>query len=351
MVRLQLSEQEIVDISEALDDPNISDLAKRKLLVVRMNDEELPNLKISRLLNISGDSVSRYVREYEQTGLCGVLENRYYKPTSSVEAFLSCLKCRFTLQPVHTAKEGMEVIEHVSGVKLSEEQARRVMKRLGMKFIKTAPRPGKVDPTKQLEFFDEQLEPRLQEAEAAKRKVFFVDAAHFVMGAFLGMVWCFERLFIRTPSGRKRYNVLGALDSQSKELIKVTNDSYINSSTVCELIAAIRVAQSKIPITLVLDNARYQHCQLVVDYANFMKVELLFLPSYSPNLNLIERLWRLVKAKALRNKYYSNFKRFKAGVDEVLESLDTKYREELETLLVLKFQFFSRLECRPNVLQ
>lgn len=58
MVRLQLSKEEIVDISEALDDPNISDLAKRKLLVVRMNDEELPHLKISRLLNISEDSVS-----------------------------------------------------------------------------------------------------------------------------------------------------------------------------------------------------------------------------------------------------------------------------------------------------
>jgi transposase len=247
---------------------------------------------------------------------------------------------------VHTAKEGMEVIEQVSGVKLSEEQVRRIMKRLGMKFIKTAPRPGKADPTKQLEFFNEQLEPRLQEAAAGERKVFFVDAAHFVMGAFLGMIWCFERLFIKTPSGRKRYNVLAALDSQSKELMKVTNESYINSSTVCELIAAIRALHSEVPITLVLDNARYQHCQLVVDYAKLMKIELLFLPSYSPNLNLIERLWRLVKAKALKNKYYSNFKRFKAGVDEVLESLDTKYREDLESLLVLKFQFFSRLECR-----
>jgi transposase len=346
MVRLQLSEQEIVDINEALDDPNVSDLARRKLLVVRMNDEEFPHFKIARLFNISEDSVSRYVREYEQSGLSGVLEDRYYKPTSSVEAFLSCLKCRFTLQPVHTAKEGMEVIEQVSGVKLSEEQVRRIMKRLGMKFIKTAPRPGKADPTKQLEFFNEQLEPRLQEAAAGERKVFFVDAAHFVMGAFLGMIWCFERLFIKTPSGRKRYNVLAALDSQSKELMKVTNESYINSSTVCELIAAIRALHSEVPITLVLDNARYQHCQLVVDYAKLMKIELLFLPSYSPNLNLIERLWRLVKAKALKNKYYSNFKRFKAGVDEVLESLDTKYREDLESLLVLKFQFFSRLECR-----
>ena len=227
-------------------------------------------------------------------------------------------------------------------MRLSEDQVRRLMKRLGMKFIKTAPRPGKADPDQQLEFFNETLEPRLQEAAAGERKVFFVDAAHFVMGAFLGMIWCFERLFVKTPSGRKRYNILGALDSQSKELIKVANESYINSSSVCELIAAIRNVHSELPITLVLDNARYQRCKLVQDFASLMKVELLFLPSYSPNLNLIERLWRLVKAKALKNRYYPNFKGFKAAIDEVLESLGTKYKEELESLLVLKFQFFAQ---------
>ena len=64
---------------------------------------------------------------------------------------------------------------------------------------------------------------------------FFVDAAHFVMGAFLGFVWRFERLFVKSPSGRKRFNVLGALNAITHEVIMVTYDSYITADQVCEL--------------------------------------------------------------------------------------------------------------------
>jgi hypothetical protein len=64
--------------------------------------------------------------------------------------------------------------------------------------------------------------------------VFFVDAAHFVHGAFLGFLWCFVRVFILSPSGRKRFNVLGALNASTKEIITVTNETYINAEVfVC----------------------------------------------------------------------------------------------------------------------
>ncbi|MFM6517755.1 MAG: transposase, partial [Microcystis panniformis] len=117
-----------------------------------------------------------------------------------------------------------------------------------------------------------------------KRAVFFVDAAHFVMGAFLGFVWCFERLFVKSPSGRKRFNVLGALNSITHEVILVTYDTYITATQVCELIEKIAALGLIIPITLVLDNARYQKCKIVEELALSLSIELLYLPSYSPNL-------------------------------------------------------------------
>jgi hypothetical protein len=72
------------------------------------------------------------------------------------------------------------------------------------------------------------LEPRLEEAKKGKRKVFFVDAAHFVLAPFLGYLWSFTRLFIKAPAGRKRFNVIGALDAITHELLTITNDAYIN---------------------------------------------------------------------------------------------------------------------------
>src|SRR5271168_4173754 len=104
-----------------------------------------------------------------------------------------------------------------------------------------------------------QLEPRLDEAKAGQRVVFFVDAAHFVLAPYLGMLWCFARQFIRAPAGRQRFNVLGALNAVTHELILVTNDAYINADSVCDLLRRIAAQGLTIPITLILDNARYQN--------------------------------------------------------------------------------------------
>jgi transposase len=140
--------------------------------------------------------------------------------------------------------------------------------------------------------------------------VFFVDAAHFVLAAFMSMVWCLTRVWIRAPSGRQRFNVLGALDAVTKEVVTVVNSTYINSLSVCALLEKLATLRPMLPITVVLDNARYQRCALVKTCAEKLKIELLFLPTYSPNLNLIERLWKFVKKQCLYAKYYPNFHSF-----------------------------------------
>jgi len=78
-----------------------------------------------------------------------------------------------------------------------------------------------------------ELEPRLEEAKEGKRKMYFVNAVHFVMGSYLGFLWCFNRCFIKSSSGRNRFNVLGTIDAISKELIAIANDSYINTESFC----------------------------------------------------------------------------------------------------------------------
>jgi transposase len=116
------------------------------------------------------------------------------------------------------------------------------------------------------------------------------------LSAFLGYLWSFTRIFIKAPSGRQRFNVLGAINAVSKELVLVTNTSYITSIQVCEMLVKIALRRSAgVSITIVLDNARYQRCKLVMEKATELGIELLFLPPYSPNLNLIERLWKFVK--------------------------------------------------------
>ena len=208
--------------------------------------------------------------------------------------------------------------------------------------------PGKAtDPDKQAEqetFRENKLEPCLAEAKEGKRVVFFMDAAHFVHGAFLGMVWCFIRIFIPSPSGRKRFNVLGALNAVTKEVLTLTNDTYINAQSVCQLLLQIAQYYGSKPITVVLDNAKYQRCDLVQGFAASLGIELLFLPSYSPNLNLIERYWRFVKKKCLYSKYYTNFIQFKTAIDQCILRAPYEDSEELDSLLTWNFQSFQKVK-------
>lgn len=196
---------------------------------------------------------------------------------------------------------------------------------------------------------DEELNPRLEEAKKENRKVYFVDAAHFVLGSFIGCLWCIVRIFIPCSSGRNRYNVLGAIDAITYQLITVCNETYINACSVCELIQKIReVTVSAIPITLVMDNAKYQRCKLVTQLAESLNIEILFLPSYSPNLNLIERLWKWVKKDCLYCKYYEHFSEFKEAINKTLSKVSKpEYKIEMSTLLTLKFQLFDNaIYCR-----
>jgi transposase len=136
--------------------------------------------------------------------------------------------------------------------------------------------------------------------------------------------------------------VLGAINAISKELVLVTNTSYITSMQICEMLVKIAIRRTEaIPMTIVLDNARYQRCKLVMEKAAELGIELLFLPPYSPNLNLIERLWKFVKKEVLYSKYYDKFENFKEAITNSLEQTETKHKKALDSLLTLKFQTFS----------
>ena len=125
-----------------------------------------------------------------------------------------------------------------------------------------------------------------------------MDAAHFVFGTFLCCLWSFARIFVRAASGRQRFNVLGAWNAVTRQLVAVTNTTVVNTETMCELLRKIAAMGLTGPITLVLDNARYQRNAVVQALAKQLGITLMYLPSYSPNLNLIERLWKFIKRRA-----------------------------------------------------
>lgn len=168
----------------------------------------------------------------------------------------------------------------------------------------------------------------------------FVDAAHFVYGTFLCCLWSALRVFVRAASGRQRFNVLGAWDAVTRRLLSVTNTTVVNTDTMCQLLRAIAAEGLVGPVTVVLDNARYQRNKVVQGLAAELSIRLLFLPSYSPNLNLIERLWGFAKRRSVYGKYHPDFASFRAAIEDTLAGIPSNHANALESLMTLEFQTF-----------
>ena len=342
MVKMEFTEDEINELyHEFMAHP--AGATKKKLHVVYLKSLNLSHQDIALIARVDADTVTRYLHEYNEGGLTAISIVRTYKPSSKLLPHKKEIKLLFQSTPPHTVSEAVFEIEQLTGIKLGLSVCREFMhKHLGMKCRKMAAIPSKADPERQDVFLEQELKPLLDEEKKEKGFVFFVDAAHFVMGAFLGMIWCFKRLFLRSSSGRKRYNVLGAYSNRDTSLITITNEDYVNSDTIVELLIKINNVHPDSKVTLVMDNARYQRCNKVMDKAKDLGIHLLFLPPYSPNLNLIERLWKFTKKKCLYNKYYESFHHFKEAINDCLDNVKTTFKEQIITLLNPKFQMFSK---------
>ena len=112
---------------------------------------------------------------------------------------------------------------------------------------------------------------------------------------------------------------------------------------MADLLRKLAALFTDLPITLVLDNARYQRCHFVQDVVDKLGIELLFLPPYSPNPNLIERLWKFVKKQCLYSQYYEKFADFKQAIEDCLAEVSGQFKVELSSLLTLNFQAFENI--------
>jgi len=343
MIQMTFSFEEIEALAqERFTHPH--PFVRRKMEAVLLKTQNLPHQMICRLCGICGHTLRSYLEEYQAGGLEQLKELPFYRPESPLEKHRHLVQTELALHPVATIKQARSRIFELTGITRGLTQVRAWLGRCRLKRRKVGMIPAKADPEKQAAYRSETLAPRLQEAQAGQRLVFFVDAAHFVLQPFLGFLWCVKRVFIKAPAGRQRLNVLGALEAVSHRLITVSNEAYITAASVCELLGLIAAQAAGRPVTIILDNARYQHCALVESRARELNLELAFLPSYSPNLNLIERLWKFVKKQCLYSEYYADFAAFKTAILQCLAQTHERHKPDLDTLLTFNFQTFEEAQ-------
>jgi transposase len=344
-LRVQLTEeQQSIVNEERTSHPHPR--VREKMLILWMLHCGITRQKAAEVAGVGRATVQRYVAAFRDGGLDGLRRWDVNGQVSELAASRDLIRESFETSPVRTIAEAGDRIFELTGLRRGPSQVRKFLKDLGLKwqFVRVIPVPPKKNLAEhvaiQAEFLDAKLQPCLDAAQAGEGHVFFVDAAHFVFGTFLCCLWSFTRIFVRAASGRQRFNVLGAWNAVTHELIAVTNTTVVNTETIRELLGKIAGLGLTGPITLVLDNARYQHNAAVKALAKELEITLLYLPSYSPNLNLIERLWKFTKRRALYGRYHPTFREFQAAIQETLDGIPTLHAEPLAKLMTLKFQRF-----------
>lgn len=298
------------------------------------------NSIIGLAVDLHYNVVGNWINIYKANGFEALLSNNYGSKKSELENHADSILKTFQLQPPMTAAEAAERIKQMTGISRSDQQVRAFMKRHELKFIKCGHIPAKANNDQQHQWVEKELKPVIEAAQKEQVHLFFCDAAHFVLQPYLCSLWCAFRVFIQASAGRNRINVLGAVNAITKEIITIANTTYITSNTLIDFLKLLKEKFPDKPIAIVLDNARYQHCFLVTTFAKSLGIHLLFLPPYSPNLNIIERLWKFTKKEILYAKYYDKPKLFHQAILNFFEQINQNCKQQLSSLLTLKFQFF-----------
>jgi transposase len=341
MYNISISADELKEIN-TLRFEYPSTIVQKRFHTIYLKAKKISNTQIADIVDIHINSITNYIKIFKEKGIEGLKEVNYGTNTSVLDTYKTSVEMEFKKNPPQSSLEALQKIKELTGLQSSPSRVRSFMKRLGMKFRMVGQIPSKGDPKEQKEWIENKFNIVKEKAENNLCHLFFMDASHFVMGVYLCCLWCFERIFIKSSSGRHRVNVLGALNAMTLEVEYLINKTTINAQVIASFLKQIATKYSDLPIVLVLDNARYQHCKFIEDLAASLNIRLLFLPTYSPNLNIIERLWKFIKKKVLNAKYYEKAEYFDESIEGALKktNFNEEYKKELKTLLTLKFQVF-----------
>lgn len=334
-----LTEEQVVQLKLAHKQTREKRLADR-IKAVLMFHFGFTYSQITQALLLDEVTVRRYFTKFQEKGIDGLLEMRYQGGKSNLTLIAEQeIKEFLKTNTKRTAKEITDYVFKNYRVRYSVIGITKLLHRLGFTYKKPKIVPGKVDRLRQEAF--------LKTYWATKSKlnpndrIYFLDSTHPQHNTQPSYGWILKGKandkFVKTNTGRERLNLNGALNFNDKTAI-VLEEKTINKEATLNLLEAIKEKQKHGKVYLILDNASHHHAKVVKRWElHHPRFKLLFLPAYSPNLNLIERLWRFFHQKVTWNHYFETFEEFRKTSLNFFTNLNI-YEKDLSTLLTDNFQ-------------
>jgi len=310
-----------------------------RIKAVLLRDKGYSFGEIANILLLDDSTIRNYTNDYETYGVEALLHDNWKGGKGKLikEQEIE-LKDHIDENFYLTTKEIIHYVINKYGVQYKERGMNNLLHRIGFVYKKPKQVPGKADQEKQKVFIKEYR--ILKEAKEKEDKIWFLDGVHPRHNMIPSHGWILKgkEKKLKSNTGRKGLNINGALNIEDM-MVTVREDHRINAESTINLIKQIEKKQPKGNIYLIADNARYNYAKLVREYIDKRKrIEIIYLPPYSPNLNIIERLWKFYKKEILYGQYYVTFEEFVQKTRDFFATATTKYNKELNTLLTYNFQ-------------
>lgn len=293
--------------------------------------------EVAQILLFDEKTSRHYFDVYQKGGLEALLDDDYSGADPKLDTYqMSELE---SYLEEHILPDAKSVIAHIYeqyDVRYSLSGVTDLLHRLGFSYKKPTHVPGKQDLSKQQSFLEEY--ELLKACKGENDTIYFADATHPQHNSIPSYGWIKkgQEKELKANCGRQRLNINGAINIETLEPVTGFYDT-INAQSTIDLFAKIEAKHPDAEtIYIIVDNARYYRSCLLKEHVEGTKIKLIFLPPYSPNLNLIERYWKFFKKKVLNNHYYETFAEFKRACEEFFRKRK-KYLPELQTLLTENF--------------
>ena len=313
-------------------------------------DGGLSHEAISLSLNIGLRTVHRYIKTFEREGIDGLVEFNYKGRQQ-----------RLTPQQIDQLEKELDEYLYVSteeiqsyilsewGIEYTRSGVRDLLHRMNYVYKKTKIVPGKANAAAQEQFIIDIGE--VLEGMTDEEAVFYLDGCHPTHNTRPAYGWIKKgkEHTIKANTGRKRVNLNGAVNAKDPTEVYALPSESVNAQSTIELLERILDKNpDKKVIYTISDNARYYRSRVLQEWLeNHPKIVWIWLPTYSPNLNLIERLWGFMQRKILNGFYYDTYSKFQQAIHTFFEHID-RYEQELKSLMTLKFQIIDSAQSAKS---
>lgn len=327
---------------EILQQMQYSEKNKKKFvkITVLLNlDRGLKEKEIANFLGIDISTIYRYISFYKDKGLDLYLESNYNGYWGKLSSYqISLLRKELKSRIFTTSKEICDWIKETFNIEYTTEGLVPLLHRVGFSYKKTKQVPCEANKEAQENFIKDLRE--LTDKQQEENSVFyFIDGVHPTHNtrALYGWIETGKEFELPTVSGRDRVNINGAVNAHKPEEVQIVESDKINAQSTKELYQKLIDSNpDKDIIYVIADNAKYYRNKELKEWILNTKIKQVFLPPYSPNLNIIERLWKFMRKKAIDPVFYRTKEVFRAGILSFFENI-AQYKQELESLLTLNF--------------